>query len=147
MPTDRSGSPRLLLDTHVWLWTLEGVGGKFSEGCLAQLRQASPYGLLWVSVISVWEIATLESLGRLSLSRPCEEWVSEALAATGMNLAEVTSEIAVGSARLSRQLLADPADRILVATARHLNATLVTADRAILAYGSRGHLNVMDAGN
>ena len=64
-----------------------------------------------------------------------------------MNLADVTPEIAVGSARLSRQLLGDPADRILVATARRLDATLVTADPGILAYGSRGHVNVLDAAN
>jgi len=137
----------LVLDTHVWLWTVAGIDRKLSSRCLSELRHASQNGLIWVSVISVWEIATLESLGRIALSRPCDEWVSEALDATGGNLADLTPEIAVGSARLSRQLLSDTADRILVATARNLDATLVTANPAILAYGSKGHVNTRDARN
>ena len=147
MPTADVIAGRLLLDTHVWLWAVEGIEGKLSPRCLAELRRANDGGLVWVSAISIWEIATLESLGRIALSRSFDEWVRQELASPGMNLADVTSEIAIDSASLPERLHGDPADRILVATARHLNATLVTADQAIFAYGSRGHVNVMDARN
>jgi PIN domain nuclease of toxin-antitoxin system len=74
------------------------------------------------------------------------EWIREALAKPGVQLAPLTPEIAVASTRLPFEMHADPADRILVATARHLGATLVTADKALLEMARQGHFVGMDAG-
>jgi PIN domain nuclease of toxin-antitoxin system len=139
--------PRLLLDTHVWIWLVEGVAARLSARCISALRQASRDSRIWVSAISVWEVALLESRSRITLSEECPEWVARALSRPGVHFAGLEPSIAIESTRLPEPLHGDPADRILVATARHLDATLVTSDREILSYGSRGHVNVMDAGS
>ena len=79
---------------------------------------------------------------RLQLGRPVTEWVRGALSASGLLLAELSAEIAVDACALPGDFHDDPADRIIVATARAIGATLYTKDRAILAYGRRGHVKV-----
>jgi PIN domain nuclease of toxin-antitoxin system len=76
----------------------------------------------------------------------CREWVETALGKPGVHLAALEPAIAVDSTRLPELIRGDPADRILIATARRLGATLVTADHEILSYGRRGYVSVMDAG-
>ena len=73
------------------------------------------------------------------------QWIRTALAKPGVRLAPLEPEIAVASTRLPWEMHADPADRILVATARHLGATLVTADRALLDFAGKGHFKALDA--
>lgn len=87
----------------------------------------------------------LEAKGRLTLAADCEKWVREALAAPGVHLAELSPRIAVASTRLPGVFHGDPADRMLVATARECDATLLTADRMILQYGSEGHVHTVPA--
>jgi PIN domain nuclease of toxin-antitoxin system len=142
---ERADSP-LLLDTHVWIWLLDGVRGKFSAACLSALRQGSQESRLWVSAISVWEVATLESKGRISLSLDCRAWVEAALRAPGVHLAEFSPSIALDSAGLPGSFHGDPADRILVATARQLGMTLVTKDEGILKYSGLGYVRALNAG-
>lgn len=135
----------LVLDTHVWIWLLEGSESDLSDATVDLIEAAGGRSELAVSAISVWEVAMLETKGRLTLSRPLDEWVSRALAAPGIRLAELTPAVALESSRLPGEPHGDPADRILLATTRILGATLVTCDDRILAYGADGHVRVRDA--
>lgn len=134
----------LLLDTHVWIWLMLG-DSRLGKPSRKLLEEAVPAGRLLVSIISVWETAMLEVKGRITLAADCDSWIRQALSAPGVRLAELTPEIAVSSTRLPPPFSGDPADRILVATARETGATLVTADRAILDYARRGHLRTAAA--
>ena len=96
-----------------------------------------------ISVISVWELGLLESKGRIQLYAPCEQWVRDALAIPGLSLALLTPEIALPSSRLPEPFHGDPADRIIVATARALGARLVTRDTRIRAYARKRHLSIL----
>jgi PIN domain nuclease of toxin-antitoxin system len=135
----------LLLDTHCWIWMQFGLQELFSARGLATLREAARQARLLVSVISVWEVALLESKGRIHLWVDCHTWVREALATPGLTLAPLTPEIAVASTRLPGDLHGDPADRLIIATARAHGATLLTKDTKLLAYGRAGHASVMRA--
>jgi PIN domain nuclease of toxin-antitoxin system len=135
----------LLLDTHCWVWMQFGLQEPFSARGLVTLREAAAHARLLVSVISVWEVALLESKGRIRLWMDCETWVRQALVTPGLTLAPLTPEIAIASTRLPGDLHGDPADRLIVATARAHGATLLTKDTKILAYGRAGHASVMRA--
>lgn len=86
----------------------------------------------------------LESKGRVRLASDCLTWVRTALEAPGTRLVPLSPEIAVASAHLPGEFHGDPADRILVATARIHALTLVTRDERILAYGRAGFVAVLD---
>lgn len=135
----------LLLDTHCWIWLQSGQLNKFSQVGLKTIRQAGTNGTLGVSIISVWEIAMLESKGRVRIHMDCLEWVRRALETPGLSLVPITPEIAVESTRLPGSIHADPADRILVATARSLGARLMTRDQALLDYGRKRHARIVSA--
>ena len=131
----------LLLDTHVWIWVVGGVE-PLKRSVLSAVEGAARGGRIRVSAISVWEVAMLEAKGRIRLTKDCLAWVQEALAAPGTSLVSLTPEIAVESSRLPGTFHGDPADRILVATARLLGGTLLTRDERILAYGKGKHVSV-----
>ncbi len=137
----------LLLDTHVWLWVVHGERGQLSAGALSEIEDASRRGDVLVSAISVWEVAMLEAKGRISMSRPVEDWVVAALGAPGTRLLELSPEIAIQSTRLPGTVHGDPADRILLASARVTGARLATRDRGIVAYAQAGHMVVLDVGS
>ena len=86
----------ILLDTHVWVWLMLG-DRQLGRKSLRQLELAVPEGRLRVSVISIWEVAMLETKGRLKLAMEVEHWVGEALSAPGLRLAELTPRIAISS--------------------------------------------------
>ena len=134
----------LLLDTHVVLWAT------FNESRLGRhaaktINLASREDRLAVSAITPWEIGLLASKKRINLHKDVLEWIREALAKPGVHLVPLEPEIAVASTRLPFEMHADPADRILVATARRLGATLVTADGALLELAMRGYFVALDA--
>lgn len=132
----------ILLDTHVWLWTMEGASKELSQATVSLIENAAEGSLLAVSAISVWEMAMLEAKARITLSRAIDEWVAAALTSKGVHLAQLTPEIAIESSRLPGEVHGDPSDRIIIATARILGATLITCDEQILRYGAQGHLRV-----
>jgi len=137
-------SSLLLLDTHVLVWSLEWfdrLGAKTNN----LLNKAARENRLAVSAITPWEIALLVSKGRLKLNADVMEWIRDALGKPGVRLIALEPEIAVASTRLPWEMHSDPADRILVATARKLGATLVTADRVLLEMAGKGHFAGMDA--
>lgn len=127
----------LLLDTHTWLWLVQGEQ-QFSDENLALIEQAAQEARLRVSAISVWEVAMLEAKGRIALSLDCHTWVRRALAAPGLGLATLEPDILIDSSRLPGAFHGDPADRIIVATAQALGACVLTRDRKILEYAACG---------
>jgi PIN domain nuclease of toxin-antitoxin system len=132
----------LVLDTHVWIWVLEGKQKELSTATVDLIETAAGRAQLAVAAISVWEVAMLEAKGRISLSRSIDEWVAEALTAPGVRLAELSPEIALESTRLPGTPPKDPADRMILATTRVLGGTLVTCDDEILEYGEPGYVRV-----
>ena len=140
-----NGEGRILIDTHCWVWSQFGYEHEFSPLGLSMFRQAASGGKLLLSVISVWELALLESKRRLHLHMDCLEWVRRALETPGLSLVPLIPEISVESTRLPGNLRADPADRILVATARNLGARLMTRDQALLDYGRKRHARIVSA--
>ena len=134
----------LLLDTHALVWSIND-GPKLGARAKDAIRRAAREDHVIVSAITPWEIALLVSKGRLTLDQNVLDWVRTALGVPGIRLFPLELEIAVASTCLPWEMHADPADRILVATARHLGATLVTADRALLAFARQGHFKGMDA--
>jgi PIN domain nuclease of toxin-antitoxin system len=119
---------RLLLDTHIWLWSLLAPD-RLSRRVAAALR--SERSELWLSPISVWEALMLAQRGRIELDPDPVSWVRQQLARVPFTEAPVTSEVAVES-RLIGLPHPDPADRFLAATARVYDLTLVTADERLL---------------
>lgn len=133
-----SDSP-LLLDTHVLVW-LMAADPRLGTAARQAIDRAAGRQQLWVSAITPWEIAMLVAKMRLTLDRDVMAWIDTALAQPGIRLAALEPAISVASTRLPEALHGDPADRLIVATARHLGAALLTADAALLAYAARGHL-------
>ncbi len=144
MPNADADGP-LLLDTHCWLWQEAAQRDRFAPAGWRALQEAAKQKALRVSVISVWEIGMLVAKGRIELSLPAHEWVKKALATPGVSLAPLTPEIALDSSLLPGQLHGDPADRILVATARRTGARILTKDQRLIAYGRHGHVRVVRA--
>jgi PIN domain nuclease of toxin-antitoxin system len=134
----------LLLDTHIWIWvnnaekTLTTTTQKIID--LATQNQG-----IYISAITLWEISTLAKKGRIILNMPCLHWMKEALALPGITLLPISPEIAVESNELPEDFHGDPADRILVATARIERLTLVTRDQKILDYGKKDFVSVLKA--
>ncbi len=85
----------------------------------------------------------LESKGRIQIPINCLDWVNKALQAPGILLAPITPKIAIESSRLPGKFHGDPADRLIVATARILDATLITHDKKLIAYGAQKNLNIL----
>jgi len=134
----------LLLDTHVWLWLVAGSSDLSAEARNA-IERATAAGALRIAAISLWEIASLAAHGRIVLGKSIRLWLDEALAEPGPAIDPLSPEIAIESYALPEAFHRDPADRLIVATARVANATLMTRDRRILDYAARGHLTAIAA--
>lgn len=135
----------VVLDTHVWIWLVNGGPERLSPLATDTIRKASTASALAVSAIAIWELAMLESKGRLQLQMECLLWVAEATRRTGLRIVPLSPDIAVASTRLPGELQGDPADRIIAATVRHEGAILVTRDRALLGYAERGYIRAIEA--
>ena len=120
-----------LLDTHVLLWWIED-GDRLSAAQHRALNSVGPETPLAVSDITLWEIAMLQNLGRVAFSIPLREWLEKAVSPPLVQRIGISPAVAAEVARLPERLHRDPADRILVATARVSGLTLVTQDRRIL---------------
>ena len=134
----------IILDTHVLIWAVEG-DARLGPAARTAITEAAPEEGVGISAITPWEIALLSEKGRLRLSRDVGAWIDAALGLPGVRLAPILPAIAIDSVRLPGTFHADPADRLIVATARHHSAPLLTADRAILEYGAGSHASIVDA--
>ncbi len=122
---------RALLDTHVLLWWLEG-GKRLSRAQKRVIDRARADAPLWVSDITLWEIAVAYALGRIKLRLPLRDWLEAAVAPPLVQRVGISPPIAAELVALPPTFHRDPADRILVATARVLGATLLTRDERIV---------------
>lgn len=121
----------IILDTHIWVWWVAEnprLTPKYQQTIAAY--QSSGLG---VSIISAWEVAKLVEKNRLALSRPLEEWLNQAITYPGVRVLPLTTPIIVQSTQLVG-FHRDPADQIIVATARVYNCPILTVDEKILAY-------------
>jgi PIN domain nuclease of toxin-antitoxin system len=126
----------LLLDTHVWVWALEGDKRRIGRRTRALLARAEADDAVRISPVSVFEITALHTLGRLRLARRPDEWIREALESSGARISELTVSAAIDAGAVTREALPDPLDRLLVATARQSRATFLTCDERILKYST-----------
>lgn len=122
----------IVLDTHIWVWWVHG--DQRLTTTQAAVIEEHEEDLIGISAISCWEIAKLVERGRLVLPCDVNEWFEKALAYPGVELLELSPKIALESTRLPGTFHQDPADQIIVATARVYACPLVTADSRILAY-------------
>ena len=120
---------RLLLDTHIWLWSVSEPR-RLARGVLAHLKD--PQNEVWLSPISTYEALTLNYKGRYKIDGDIKHWLNQAV--SGTREAPYTHEIAVVARSL--QMHQDPSDRIIAATAQVLDLTLVTADQRLLGLGT-----------
>lgn len=123
----------ILLDTHVWVWWL-GRPEQLSRAARQALQRNLATGSVGISSFSVWELALLVERKRLRLAVDLGAWVAETERIRGVTFHPVDNGIALHSVNLPGSFHPDPADRILVATARRLGATLVTGDAKIRKY-------------
>jgi PIN domain nuclease of toxin-antitoxin system len=123
----------IVLDTHTLVWWVAGDPLLSKAAKAAISRVAEPGGII-VSAISTWEIALLVARGKLVLSMDVDAWLETIKAIEQIRFMPIDNEIATKSVLLPGQLHNDPADRMIIATARKLAAPLVTRDEKIRAY-------------
>jgi PIN domain nuclease of toxin-antitoxin system len=121
----------IILDTHVWIWYIDDPASLPKPALDAIRGRKDPIG---ISSISVWEVFMLERRGRLALRIPARLWVEKCERLALFHFVPVDNTIARLAVELPEPLHADPADRIIIATALSLGATLVTRDRKIIDY-------------
>ena len=124
---------RTLLDTHAWVWWVTR-DRRLSRAAKAAITAAAAEQDLWLSLISVWEVAKKVDKQQLVLDRPVDRWLDEAVTVHGLGISELTRPVLVHSCELPQPFHGDPADQILVATARGLGAVLVPKDQRIRRY-------------
>jgi PIN domain nuclease of toxin-antitoxin system len=133
---------QLLLDTCAMLWLSEDRG--LSAAAAAALEEAyRSEETVWVSPISAWEIGLLVMRGRIALSAPPAAWFRRLLSRPGIELCKMEPEVLIDSSSLPGEPPRDPADRIILATARAYQLRVLSRDGQMIAYGRAGHANVI----
>src|SRR3954451_11748008 len=132
----------LLLDTNAAIWIMrdEPISRAAQDAIDTAWRSSAD---VWASPVMALEVGQLVSRNRLNLGATPQRWFERLLAIPGMRLADLSPDILIASSFPPGTPPRDPMDRILIATARELAATLVTRDREILAYGEQGNVSVL----
>ena len=134
----------LLLDTCTILWLMDDAW--LSEAAVEALDEAADRReRVFVSPITAWEVGNLARKGRFRSSYAPQRWLAVLMARPGIALAELPPNVLMESALLPQELNMDPADRIMVATAREFGFTLLTRDADVLSYAAAGHLSAITA--
>jgi PIN domain nuclease of toxin-antitoxin system len=123
---------KYLLDTNVWILMVENHSN-IPPKIIPTILDPDNYPF-YISAISVWEVAKKVSLGKLKLSIPIRDWLVQATRKPFIGIIPLSVEIALESTILPGDFHKDPADQIIVASARQFNMTLLTTDRHILSY-------------
>jgi PIN domain nuclease of toxin-antitoxin system len=135
----------ILLDTQVLLWFVSG-DKRLRAPAWKLVANAADAGEAAVSPISFWEVAMLASKGRIQLGMPADAWANTICSSdTGPRIAPLTPAVAAGAGQLVGSIHGDPADRIIIATARAHGSALLTTDEKILTYAKAGHVEAIDA--
>jgi len=130
---------KLLLDTHVWIWLING-NTELSSQFIKNIDLHETERMIYLSAISIWEIGMFVEKKRLQLDRDPLDWIETVLEYPNVELLPITPKIAIESSRLSGHFHGDPADRLLIATAQELRGILVTADQKIIDYSKNSLL-------
>ena len=133
-----------VLDTHVWLWLISGNVKIKKAGFLPVIYKAVEESSVVIPAICLWEVSMLAAKKRIAISENMLDWFSKALSAPGIRLAPLTPDIAHESANLPGEFHGDPADRLIVATARVLDGVLLTFDKEIIKYAKKGHVRYVN---
>jgi PIN domain nuclease of toxin-antitoxin system len=133
---------RFLLDTCTVIWFVEGRP-LVQDATAALSRCRSDESKAYISSMSAWEVGMLISKGRLPTSKSAIAWFEDARGAVAAEVVYPSLAILIASSFLPQPIHNDPTDRILVATARKHDLTIITRDRAILAYGAAGHVRTL----
>jgi PIN domain nuclease of toxin-antitoxin system len=143
----RSAPPNaVLLDTCAVIWLANGDA--LASSATAAILHAGAADGIFVSPVSAWEVGLLSKpkVGRnlsVQFMPDPKTWFARVMAGPGLREASLTSEIAIDASFLPGELHGDPADRLIVTSARHLGVPVVTRDRRIIAYGRDGHVQVI----
>lgn len=121
------------LDTHAWVWWVT-QDRRLSKRASSAIRNAVSRDGVWISAISIWEIAKKVEKKQLVLDRPLRQWLDMATGAGGLFVAELTNAILIESCELPPPFHGDPADQIIVASVRHHGARLITKDQQLRRY-------------
>jgi len=124
---------KILLDTHAFIWHVNG-DTTMPKSSRKIIDAAAQEGLLYLAAISLWEVSMLSKKKRILLEMPCLEWINKSLELTHTQILSLTPSIAVESCHLPGDFHDDPADRLIVATARVENVVILTRDTRILSY-------------
>jgi PIN domain nuclease of toxin-antitoxin system len=131
----------MLLDTHAALWLSQGI--ELAPSVEQRITAARNQDGVYLSAVTVWEVGSLIRRRRIALPMTLADWVNSLLDLGGFQTIDVSVDIVIGAAGLPGNLHDDPADRFLVATARHLDVAIVTRDAHILDYAKAGHLRAI----
>ncbi|HET7512399.1 MAG TPA: type II toxin-antitoxin system VapC family toxin [Chthoniobacterales bacterium] len=123
---------RYLFDTHAWYWAM--TEPERFPARSRRLLKTAPEQPIGLSTISVWELCKMVESGRVRLDLPLLDWIGASLDPTFVELMPLSPQIAAASVQLPGKFRADPADQIIVATARWANAVIITKDRTLRAY-------------
>ncbi|MBW7922752.1 MAG: type II toxin-antitoxin system VapC family toxin [Rubellimicrobium sp.] len=127
----------LLLDTCAVIWAAAGGHARLRQVLVAANEGGAE---VWISPITAWEIGNLARLGRIGIASPPLRWYHQVVARSGLCQADLGADELVAATELPGDLHRDPADRIIIATARLRGLAVVTRDRKILDYSSKGHV-------
>jgi PIN domain nuclease of toxin-antitoxin system len=122
----------IVLDTHVWVWWVHD-DTRLTDAQIAVIKN-NEVDIIGISAITLWEVAKLVERQRLVLPCPISQWFEQSLHYPGMHVMELTPKIVVESTQLPGEFHHDPADQMIVATARVYNCPLVTSDEKIISY-------------
>jgi PIN domain nuclease of toxin-antitoxin system len=134
----------ILLDTHVLVWFTH-EDSRLKEAARFLIEQATLTDEAIISPISFWEVAMLVDKGRIPLGHRPIDWMHAVLDGNGFRIEPLAPIIAIAAGSLPGDIHGDPADRLIVATARHLGCPLLTNDQKILEYAAAGFLQAIDA--
>lgn len=135
-------SKGLLLDTCAVIWMTKNEW--VTDVAADAVSKAKIRGIpLYVSPVTAWELGMLLARGRVTETKPAKLWYEGFREEANVQELTVSSDIFVASCYLPQLLHKDPIDRILIATAREHDLTIITRDRAILAYGAAGHVRTL----
>lgn len=132
----------LLLDTCAAIWLAQQ--SQMEPEAVAAIDEASDFGRpIRISLITSWELGLLAKRGRAAMAQPPAVIFRAFLRLPGVVLEDLTADILIDSSLLPAPVHGDPADRIIIATARALDLTIVTRDRLILDYAAKGHVQAL----
>lgn len=135
-------APAILLDTCAAIWI--ATGAKIRPEALESLAASRAAGhTIQVSPMTAWEIGRLTASGRITLTQTPLSWFRSLTTLPGVALAELAPDVLIESSFLPGAPPRDPIDRIMIATARFHGLSLMTRDKAILAFAEKGHLQAI----